>query len=447
MKTYFLVGQTDLEKARVQIEEYVSLLTIGEAATFRLLVEDDKSLRKEAEWVQQALKIEPKDVIYVHPDFSIRDVASKTELLMVLGTSKTVTGFMAELGHEIVMKEKRIACFEDLQFKWQRRLKEIVDVYIKPELFDPTPSEKDGPFPVVFRMKVDEAMDYIRERIEFYRNDPTLVESPHQLRVSIRTFRALISLVKKAMPLETYLAVHDIFRKKAAELAKLRETDVIIDIYKKKHGGEDDKLTAHLQKVRKEEEQRVFRLIESGSFSADVEAGYDLFVRSLDFTKLPENTSDVVRGRLDGWFRFVVARMLRYNEFDFHYIHSTRLKVKKSRYISEIFSDYINQTYKKRAKTVKGLQGKLGDVCDVIANQAFLQEVMATSDREVQEEALDFIMNEKERSKEYQQVLDDNVWIQEMMVEEKKKPNLELFIGIGLFVILILYFLWRHFHV
>lgn len=66
----------------------------------------------------------------------------------------------------------------------------------------------------VLEAKSKETFDLILDNTRKMLIDPVDVESVHQLRVSIRRFRAMISLAKSHMDLDRYLLIQDYFRQR-----------------------------------------------------------------------------------------------------------------------------------------------------------------------------------------------------------------------------------------
>lgn len=272
----------------------------------------------------------------------------------------------------------------------------------------------------LFRNQILEKLDnyfiLLCDNRQKFLTDPDNPETVHQLRVAIRSFRTIVSLLPRFLDKRTYQRVQNAFRMTASELGYLRELDVLIAVYdqvwkENNLSPEDSLLAARLQSERDAEKDRVLKVIEN-EHNYDVMTGkFILLLNSLKYKKIGNaQTSAIILPKLDDWYESILNRMQEYKKFNFSYIHSTRLKCKRYRYVSEIFSDFLDETHRSRYQDIRNLQTILGNICDVIRNQETILEIVGSNAPDVQEEVNQLILFEKKIEKEYKEKLDSPEW-------------------------------------
>lgn len=268
--------------------------------------------------------------------------------------------------------------------------------------------------------KLDNYFILLSDNRQKFLKNPDNPDTVHDFRITIRSFRTMVSLLSKYLDKRICQRIQNAFRMLASELSYLRELDVLIDVYDKVRkennlSFEDSQLSVKLQNERSAEKERVVAAVEN-DHSYDVMTGnFILLLNSIKFKKIGNiQTSEVILPKLDDWYETILNRIREYRNFNFSYIHDTRLKCKKYRYVSEIFSDFMDETHRNRYQDIKELQTILGNICDVIRNQETILEIVGGNASEIQEEVNQLIQYEKRIEKEYKEKLDSREWLQNL---------------------------------
>lgn len=214
--------------------------------------------------------------------------------------------------------------------------------------------------------------------------DPAEVECVHQLRVSIRRYRAILSLAKPHIPPERYLCLQDFFRQRGAELAALREMDVLTDTLRQISDLKDSLLLERFQALRAAEQEKVVRLLDT-AYIEELKKRHGEFldeVRKADARGFTGGFDD----RLENWDRFIARRLPQIHELPWAKVHRVRIKSKKARYITEIFQNEIDAGYGGRAKEYKRIQSELGVRCDQLRNLEAIDEWIENDTAEIMRE-------------------------------------------------------------
>ena len=224
----------------------------------------------------------------------------------------------------------------------------------------------------VLEKRASENFEVILENIRKMLVAPDEVESVHQLRVSIRRFRSIISLAKPQMPLKRYIKIQDFFRQRGQELAALREMDVLIKAIESCEGLEGSQMSKRLQEMRVIEQENVVRLLDD-KYVEKMTKKYNEFldiVRSREQDRFTTDFDD----RIEGWDQYIINRMPKVNDLPWDKVHRVRIKSKKARYISEMFDGDIDENYSNRRKEYKKIQSDLGERCDQLRNVEAIDE-------------------------------------------------------------------------
>jgi CHAD domain-containing protein len=293
-----------------------------------------------------------------------------------------------------------------------------------------TVGSNDGPevegnsFRQDLMIKMEQNFNQIAENRNRFLSEPDDVESAHQLRVSIRSFRSLISLGKKYLKPEKYQDYQDQFRQSAAEISTLREIDVIINTWNEhlldqKLDPSQSVLIQELNRKRNIEKDRVIKIVSKNKYIDRLtKSSNDLIKTIRKSSEKDVPTQKVIDARLDKWYQYILKRMINYNEFNFSYIHPIRLKCKKYRYVSENFYGILDPEHRKRHQDVKKLQTLLGNTCDAIRNQEAILKIIGLSSPALEQEVIAFINYEKEIESNYRKLFDSREWLQQISEKE-----------------------------
>ncbi len=265
--------------------------------------------------------------------------------------------------------------------------------------------------------KLDQYMLQIVNNREIFLSDPAEIEGVHQLRVAIRNFRAIISLIRAYLDKDDYRKIQAVFRRSANLLGLLREVDVLTLVWQQALAdngldGTKPELLNLLNQVRKDEQQMVAALVKQDRFLKNLQRAFDQLKKSLKTKKMKKvSAPDGVLPSLDQWYEDIRGGLMETQEYDLASIHQIRLICKKYRYISEVFDDLLDQPRQDRYKTIKMMQTVLGDICDAIRNQEAVLELAVEPAGALKDEVELFIEFEKKREIDFQQKLENREWL------------------------------------
>lgn len=246
--------------------------------------------------------------------------------------------------------------------------------------------------------KIEEGTKKMQKNLAWYIMSPQEIEAVHQYRVSIRSFRALISMVKPLIKEDTYGLIQDIFRQKARQAARLRELDVLLEEWDQVRGPEEEDFRQALIRERREEQDHLLTILKEPKAEQEILFGVNQFISALEMSDWHSiDGIYFMDQRLHSWYRFTLEALWEMDSFDFPSVHKVRLKSKKYRYISEFFKDYITQTQQGYYKAAKKRQKVLGEVCDALRNQEAVEEILPKLDQDTVKEAEFFISKEGNR--------------------------------------------------
>lgn len=249
--------------------------------------------------------------------------------------------------------------------------------------------------------KIEKGLDTMVTRLDDFFKNPDEVETIHQYRVSIRSFRALISMVKNVLPINSYLKIQDNFRQKARDVALLREIDVLIEEWDKVRTPEQIAFRQAMVEEREKEKERLLAYLRDTRAREEIQQGVNQFINALSMTAWHQlDGIQLMDERLHNWYRFTLESLWELKEFNLPYVHRIRLKSKKYRYVAEFYDEYMTSTQIDHHKSAKARQSVLGKVCDALRNQEAVEELMGNFSPEAKEEAKTFIALEKAREDE-----------------------------------------------
>ncbi|MDO5302106.1 MAG: CHAD domain-containing protein [Tissierellia bacterium] len=248
--------------------------------------------------------------------------------------------------------------------------------------------------------RIEAGSSRMLERLKIFLKDPQEPEGVHQYRVSIRSFRALISMVKPLLDEGKYRAIQQHFRSLAHDAALLRELDVIMEEYLLA-GAEDGAFLAALRADRRREEERLVAALNHGKGRRLLRRGVNLFLEALSQSSWKEvDGLYFVDMRLHNWYRFTLESLWELDRFDFPFVHRIRIKSKKYRYITEFFQELMTETQLNQHKMAKKRQKRLGEICDALRNQEAIDEMLSAFGPAASTEALAFQERESQREEE-----------------------------------------------
>ncbi|MHC1787104.1 MAG: CHAD domain-containing protein [Christensenellales bacterium] len=205
--------------------------------------------------------------------------------------------------------------------------------------------------------------------------EPKAQEGPHQLRVSLRKARALLSFLKPCLEKEAYAAAQTALGDAADRLAALREIDVLSSRYlawrrKEQHGSPSKALARVLGAERSREEEAVCAWLSDASFDRlllDLAAWTDSW-------REPEGFADLASRRLAKWRQRIDRDIAGLKWEDQGALHALRLRLKKINALWDCLPPPALALPLDRPG-LKALQRDLGEVCDLYTHLATLDRL------------------------------------------------------------------------
>ena len=352
----------------------------------------DPSVRSRAEWLAASMGTIVRPIQEQNGSFRIlSDIPQRMEEDLYEKTGETI--FFARPG--AVLTETTDA---QTRVLWQLAAADWIFLQYPAEPVAPFREDDTHSLKDLMEPAIQKAALRMRDNLTRFIAAPEEPEGVHQLRVSIRSFRALLSLVKPLAEAGEYARLQDHFRQLARKCARLRELDVLIEEWMETKETGDEALVVALQKERTEEMEQLLAYMDDPLTKQAFASGVNRFLRMLSDT--PWEQLDGVRfidKRLHAWYRFSLEGLWKMDGFDWPVAHKIRLKSKKYRYIAEHFRAYMTPLQLERHKTAKKRQTVLGLICDSLRNQEAVEELLPDFSSDTKEEAERFIEREKAR--------------------------------------------------
>ncbi|MET3618212.1 CHAD domain-containing protein [Peptoniphilus olsenii] len=338
--------------------------------------------------ISKLTKIEPNSNIIIidKPENLTKDLLEKTGEEVSFDKSMAVLSSVGESGKETVL--------------WKLDSKKwIYFAYPKEEISKIRENEislKD-----IIKPQIENSYNKIKKNLDYFIEKPDDIESVHKYRVSIRSFRALVSMLKPVMSKKAYRTVQNIFRDKAQDAARLRELDVLINRWEDIRNQDEINLLKALQKERKHEQQRLFRNLTNPRTKEEFVSGINLLLHELKKSKWKKiDGIKLLDNRLNSWYNYALESLWEMEKFNFPYVHKIRIKSKKYRYVAEYFDEYLTDEQSERYNLSKDRQKVLGQITDAIRNQEAVKELFPILSVNAFREAKKFIATERTREKE-----------------------------------------------
>ncbi len=255
------------------------------------------------------------------------------------------------------------------------------------------PAQENEATATVLLVKLGHAFDAVALNRAAFLKQPADPENIHQLRVAMRAYKSLLTLTKPFLPRRVYQSIQSLQRSQAQKTARLREIDVLIALIETlpkeilplpgtvkggKHPDDARSILLEAFKMRRLEHQaRCLAYVQAADFEEGIHAAQTLLLEHLDRQSFDQTSvTDLIYPRLEKWYSSMLLRMEDYHEFNFAYVHRTRIMAKKTRYISELFEPYLNPLHLRWLKNAKALQTELGEICDCINNQVLILDIL-----------------------------------------------------------------------
>lgn len=202
---------------------------------------------------------------------------------------------------------------------------------------------------------------------ERFLRQPDKPRTCHQLRVSLRASRSLLSFLRPAFDDPVFREAQDALRSQAHALASLRELDVLDmayqDFLEKSLGYPlPDVLTLSIREAREKEAAKAHHGAQDPQNQQtilDLLAWVDSWPGRYQHL---ENLLSAMEKRAAGWESSIRQGLINLDAEDLAGTHSTRLTIKKLRYVLENLPFPVDG--QQDPAFLKQLQDLLGDICD-----------------------------------------------------------------------------------
>jgi phosphohistidine phosphatase SixA len=230
-----------------------------------------------------------------------------------------------------------------------------------------------------YKLVMIDMIDEISDMIYQYCQYPEDIESVHQLRVSIRKTRSLLSFIKPILNGEEYSSYQSELKEIADRFSYIRELDVIFEQWKSildknKELSNCNALTEVLRREREKEKAELCDYVYGNSIYDklnNVLHWIDSWDENVDSGNQFQN---FIMKRFEKWNKDVVDAMKCMDYKDLDEIHSIRIKYKKIRYVQSNIN-LLNNNKFMHLSDLKSMQDNLGKICDTYVNISILQKL------------------------------------------------------------------------
>ena len=211
--------------------------------------------------------------------------------------------------------------------------------------------------------------------------DPDNVECAHQLRVSIRQARSLLSFIKPALNGEEYVSMQSALKAVAGRVSYIREIDVLQDqlrsFLKKNKGLSGRKALVGLLKNERKKEETALRGYLSDDSLGIIVNGISSWIQRWDVD--PARFELLALQRYGIWNRDLVDALNALDDDDHAQMHSLRIRLKKLHNVQDNVRLPLESTWMELPQ-LKQLQHDLGEICDTYAGILILRQLDSTFD-------------------------------------------------------------------
>ncbi|MFT3985993.1 MAG: CHAD domain-containing protein [Lachnospiraceae bacterium] len=224
--------------------------------------------------------------------------------------------------------------------------------------------------------------------------DPT---TGHQFRISVRTFRAVLSFIKPLLAPAQYTAVQNQMRQLSNQMGRLRELDVLksewlklLNVYPVLE-EEQSILVTVLTSERQREQDLVYSkrydmmsvVFDVWNWIEDVLPQETAGMEETEGLLIPQSFSAFSEKRIKKQLKKINAGVEKITGNDYAAIHKVRIQIKKLRYTLSIIDPVLKLKREETIALLKSLQNVFGDYCDTHRN-LFILENLAAPDNSVE---------------------------------------------------------------
>ncbi len=201
--------------------------------------------------------------------------------------------------------------------------------------------------------------------------DPKATRPPHQLRVSARRARSLLSFLKPILDEESYQAYQSKLRHMMRHLAYVRELDVLSLERKALKAGEAQprlrELGRALKRQRREAQAQALQLLAGDDIKDQLRALRRQIAAWDEIDMSRAELAAFEQKRLAAWQRGILKAWRRLDTDDLEQLHDLRLRLKKLNNVLSLTNLKAPGGWEDMPE-LKELQGLLGDICDTYAH-------------------------------------------------------------------------------
>lgn len=265
---------------------------------------------------------------------------------------------------------------------------------------------------VASRVKLEEKLQATVANWHKFLQQSMEVSELKELRVQLRTLRAILSLMEPLLDKEQLKQWKNILKTAFVELALVREKDVALKSCAKievdEISGRSIPILGELLVAKRLTlSSQVVERADSELFEQGLSALKAMLRESLPLEPLPENYGEsFMKLRLEKWAGKLLESLNKLKpEQDIQQLHKIRIKVKRLRYILEDLA--VSEASLQLLEDLKRLQDNLGIQHDAYVNEQIVLELLTENagNKELEDEIGFFIVRNRMRMVENRQTL------------------------------------------
>jgi len=223
--------------------------------------------------------------------------------------------------------------------------------------------------------KLRDAGTTVAKRHTAFLDNPNDPETNHKLRVSIRTLRSLIDFMSPWQKGKQNERIQDDLKRVVKKTSRLRELDVLCEMARE--GGASEELVSFCEDKAAEEREKVLKALSSRKYTNMLERAIDETCNLRWRKQFAKGKSALkandIRAHYDQMVASLQADLATLDESDYPAVHEVRKRAKQVRYVSEQFSELLDEDAVEQAKLMKAEQDRLGALCDAKVNREIVE--------------------------------------------------------------------------
>lgn len=215
-------------------------------------------------------------------------------------------------------------------------------------------------------------------------NQPYDAEMLHQLRLSLRGLRSMLSFAKPLLPTNVYAEKQAQLREWSRKLAKAREIDVLLatwremDENKLSFTQEQSWLKALLETAQGQEKEGLEKLLLSGQFTPDLLSFWAWLLELEELKSEDQRTlAQYAQTRLRKWMTRLLKVGKQPDLTDAAFIHQLRIDCKKLRYVLQVLEPILGDGFAKLLLRLRFVQDYFGELYDSYRSPKVIQRLIS----------------------------------------------------------------------